>query len=38
MKLKSLNQDGLVPLLVTILVIIAAIVYLVYVRVLHLQK
>lgn len=38
MKLKPLNQAGLVPLLLTILLIIAAVIYLVYVRLLHLQK
>lgn len=38
MKPKPLDQNGLIPLLLTILLIIAAIIYLVYVRVLHLQK
>lgn len=38
MKPKPLDQNGLVPLLILILLIIAAVVYLVYIRILHLQK
>jgi Tfp pilus assembly protein PilX len=38
MKSKSLNETGFVPFLVLILLIVAAIIYLVYTRVLHLQK
>jgi len=38
MKLKPLNQDGLVPLLIVILLVIGAVIYLVYGRVLHLQR
>ena len=38
MKSKSLNETGFVPLLVVILLIVAAIIYLVYTRVIHLQK
>jgi hypothetical protein len=36
--LKPLNEAGFLPLLVTILLIVAAIIYLVYTRVLHSQK
>jgi hypothetical protein len=32
------NEDGFIPLLVTILLVVAAIVYLVYTRVLQAQK
>lgn len=35
MKTKPLNQNGFVPLLVVILLIVAAVVYVVYTRVLH---
>lgn len=38
MKFKPLNQDGFIPLLITILLIVAAIIYFVYARVLHAQK
>ena len=38
MKPARLNENGLVPLLVTILVVVIAIIYLVYARVLHAQK
>jgi hypothetical protein len=37
-KSKPLNETGFVPLLIVILLIVAAIIYLVYSRVLHLQK
>jgi hypothetical protein len=35
MKLKRLNQDGFLPLLIIILLIVLAAVYLVFTRVLH---
>jgi hypothetical protein len=35
MKTKKLNQAGFLPLLITILLVIAAVVYFVYTRVLH---
>ena len=35
MKHKPLDQNGFLPLLITILLIVAAVVYLVYTRVLH---
>jgi len=38
MKSKRLNEAGFIPLLITILVIVGAIIYLVYTRVLHAQK
>lgn len=38
MKRKQLNETGFIPLLVTILLIILAIIYVVYTRVLHAQK
>jgi len=37
MKRKSLNESGFVPLLVTILILVAAVIYFVYTRVLHAQ-
>jgi len=37
MKPKSLDQSGFVPMLVTILLIVAAIIFFVYTRVLHAQ-
>lgn len=37
MKFKHLNQNGFIPLLVTILLIVLAAIYLVYTRVLHAQ-
>jgi sorbitol-specific phosphotransferase system component IIC len=38
MKPKPLNQTGFIPLLITVLLIVAAIIYFVYARVLHSQK
>ncbi len=38
MKPKQLNQNGLIPLLIVILLIVLAIVYAAYNRVLHAQK
>jgi hypothetical protein len=38
MKPKPLNETGFVPLLVTILLIVAAIIYVVYARVLNANK
>jgi hypothetical protein len=38
MKSKPLNQAGFIPLLITVLLIVAAVIYLVYTRVLHAQK
>jgi hypothetical protein len=38
MKHKPLNEAGFIPLLVTILLIIVAVIYVVYTRVLHAQK
>jgi hypothetical protein len=37
MKLKSLNQSGFLPLLITVLIVVAAVVYFVYTRVMHAQ-
>jgi len=37
MKPKQLDQAGFIPLLITILLIVAAIIYFVYTRVLHAQ-
>ena len=38
MKPKPLNQAGFIPLLITIVLIVAAVIYLVYTRVLHAKK
>lgn len=38
MKSRPLGESGFIPLLIVILLIVAAIIYLVYARVLHLQK
>jgi hypothetical protein len=38
MKSKPLNQAGFIPLLITVLLIVAAVIYLVYTRVLHAQR
>jgi hypothetical protein len=38
MKTKSLNEAGFIPLLSTILLVVAVVIYLVYTRVLHAQK
>lgn len=37
MKRKPLNQQGFIPLLITIIVIVAALIYVVYTRVNHAQ-
>jgi hypothetical protein len=36
-KMKKLNQSGFIPLLVTILLIVVAVIYVAYTRVLHAQ-
>jgi hypothetical protein len=38
MKSKPLNQAGFIPLLIAVLLVVAAVIYLVYTRVLHAQK
>lgn len=38
MKTKKLNQSGFIPMLILILLIVAAVIYLVYTRVLHVSK
>ena len=38
MKPKPLNQAGFIPLLIAVLLIVAAVIYLVYTRVLRAQK
>ena len=38
MKPKRLDKNGFIPLLVVILLVVAAVIYLVYTRVLHAQK
>jgi hypothetical protein len=35
MKRKPLDQSGFLPLLITILIVVAAVIYLVFTRVLH---
>lgn len=35
---KPLNQSGLIPLLVTVLILVGAIIYVAYTHVLHAQK
>lgn len=35
MKPKQLNQSGFIPLLIAVLLIVAAVIYLVYTRVMH---
>ena len=37
MKPKLLNESGFLPLLITILIVVAAVVYVVYTRVTHAQ-
>lgn len=38
MKRTPLNQTGLIPLLILVLLIVAAVIYLAYTRVLHAQQ
>jgi sorbitol-specific phosphotransferase system component IIC len=38
MRAKKLNQTGFIPFLILILIIVAAIIYLVYTRVLHVSR
>jgi hypothetical protein len=38
MKRPAPNQSGFIPLLVTLLLVIAVVIYLIYSRVLHAQK
>jgi hypothetical protein len=38
MKSKPLGEAGFIPLLIAILLIVAVFIYLIYTRVLHLQK
>jgi sorbitol-specific phosphotransferase system component IIC len=37
MKRKHLNEYGLVPMLIAILIVVAAVIYFVYTRVIHAQ-